>query len=63
MAKELELIVESSKYNWNTNVSKCVFRPFNCTNTMIREYFVLLGRVCGTPTGKEILEGKQIEID
>ena len=60
MAKELESLVESSKFNWNTNLSKCVFRPFNCTNTMIREYFILLGRVSSTSAGKEILEGLKL---
>ena len=57
MSRELELIVESSKYNWNSSISKSVFRPFNCSNTMIREYFILLGRVSTTPAGKELLEG------
>lgn len=57
MARELEIVIEGSKYGWNSAASKCSFKPSNCAGTMIREYFVLLGRVSSTTAGKRIAEG------
>ena len=57
MARELEIVIEGSKCGWNSAASKCSFKPSNCAGTMIREYFVLLGRVSSTAAGKRIAEG------
>ena len=58
VSRELEHIFEATKGgSWSSSISKCAFRPSNCANTMMREYFILLGRISSSPAGKQILEG------
>ena len=58
VSRELEHIFEASKGgSWSSSIARCAFRPSNCATTMMREYFILLGRISSSPAGKQILEG------
>ena len=46
--------------NVSPATSRSVFRLYGCTQLMAREYFTLIGRLCGTKFGRSLVEGNQI---
>jgi hypothetical protein len=40
--------------------SRSVFRPYGCSQLMSREYFTLLGRLCVTQSGRQLVESNKV---
>lgn len=40
--------------------SRSVFRPYGCSQLMSREYFTLLGRLCTTASGRQLVESNRV---
>lgn len=61
MSYELETLVGSTSKGWNgTHEAKNVFRMHNCSQTLAREYFTLLGRMSTTAPGRKLLDSTQV---
>ncbi len=57
MARELEQLLVSSEKGWAGGVGpKNVFRCASCQQTMVREFFTLLGRLCFSKAGRKLLD-------
>ena len=53
-------LTNSMNSNWYTSISKCVFKPSNCSHSMTRELFTLVGSIISTPTGNDLLDGTSL---
>jgi Rapamycin-insensitive companion of mTOR, middle domain len=58
--REIEHVIAQTGNDFASQVQKCLLKPMNCTQSMAREYFTLLGNIICSSGGKEIMEGTSL---